>query len=318
MSAIRSDGLVKRYGEVRALDGLDLSVSTGALYGFLGPNGAGKTTTMRVLSGLVKPDHGQAFIMGKAVRLHDPEQKVRIGILPEDPSFYGWMTPIAFLRDFVAPLYRLDIATAGKRSAEILEIVGLTGVAERRIAGFSRGMRQRLGLAQAMVHKPDLLLLDEPFSGLDPSGRSDLLKLIASLRGETTILLSTHILADVERICDVIGIIDHGRMLIEAARDKLLASYASPIIEVQFEGDQAEGWIREARHSPYIDHFQQAGAILRLWVNHGADAQIALLSSLAESGLAVMRFEKVTPSLEDVFLRLTQKPDAAVIPGQRS
>ena len=160
-----------------------------------------------------------------------------IGVLPEEPAFYPWMTPRELLRDLVAPLYGITPTEAARQSAELLEQVGLGNSANRRIGGFSRGMRQRLGLAQALVHQPKILLLDEPVSALDPAGRKEVLELIESLRQQVTILLSTHILADVERVCDVIGIINHGRLVIDSEREALLQRYGVPLIEFESEGD---------------------------------------------------------------------------------
>jgi len=306
---IRSENLVKSFGEVRALEGLDLEVAPGVIYGFLGPNGAGKTTTLRVLSGLARADRGSAFIDGLPVRMHDRHQLSNIGVLPEEPAFYGWMTPIQYLRDFAAPLYSIDIEEAGSRASEILDVVGLAYAASRRIQGFSRGMRQRLGLAQALIHEPQVLLLDEPVSALDPAGRKEVLELIDGLRGRTTVLLSTHILADVERICDVVGIIDQGRMVIEDKRDRLLNRYARPLIEVEAEGD-IEGWAESVRRLPIVEHVDLLPNLVRLQVSQVETAQGELLRSLAQDSVRVRRFELIRPSLEDVFLQLTQSPDS--------
>ncbi|MEA3440406.1 MAG: ABC transporter ATP-binding protein [Chloroflexota bacterium] len=303
-SAIQTDGLVKSFGEVLALDGLDLNVAPGVVYGFLGPNGAGKTTTLRILSGLANSDRGSANVLGNPVRLHDPAQQVQIGVLPEEAVFYRWMTAREYLCDFVAPLHGITGEVAARRTSEMLEMVGLKYAADRRAGGFSRGMRQRLGLAQAMIHKPPVLLLDEPVSALDPSGRKDVLEMIDGLRGETTVLLSTHILADVERVCDVIGIIDHGRMLVEDSRAALLERYAAPVFEVEIERD-ANNWIEQITGDPHVEQMKLEDDTVRLWVNHEETAQRALLQSLTDADVLVRRFEKVTPSLEDIFLRLT-------------
>jgi len=303
---IRIQNLVKTYGPVHALDGLSLEVAPGAVYGFLGPNGAGKTTTMRILSGLARPDSGRAWILDKEVARGGADVRALIGVLPEEPAFYGWMTAREYLRDFVAPLYGIKGASAAKRADELLAVVGLSEVAKRRIAGFSRGMRQRMGLAQALVHRPAVLLLDEPVSALDPAGRKEVLDLIETLRGETAILLSTHILADVERVCDEVGIIAKGRLIVQDKRDDLLARYATPLIEVETENGFS-GWLDWARRQPFVTSVTQANHTARLLVKDIHPAQQALLSSLAEQQIPVRRFEVIHPSLEDVFLRLTEK-----------
>jgi ABC-2 type transport system ATP-binding protein len=303
---IRIENLVKKYGSVRALDGLSLNVRPGVVYGFLGLNGAGKTTSMRILSGLARPDSGQAWIMGKKIGQPGSDNRALIGVLPEEPAFYGWMTPREYLRDFISPLYALRGKVAARRADALLEIVGLTDAANRRISGFSRGMRQRLGLAQALVHQPPVLLLDEPVSALDPAGRKEILDLIETLRGKTTILLSTHILADVERVCDVVGIIARGRLVVQARRDDLLARYVTPLFEIETE-DGFGYWLEWVEKQIFVTNVTVFGHTARILVKDGHTAQKILLESLADAALSVRRFERIHPSLEDVFLRLTEK-----------
>jgi ABC-2 type transport system ATP-binding protein len=216
------------------------------------------------------------------------------------------MTPREYLRDFIAPLYNLHGQVAALRADELLEIVGLTDATNRRIGGFSHGMRQRMGLAQALVHQPPVLLLDEPVSALDPAGRKEVLDLIETLRGKTTILLSTHILGDVERVCDVVGIIAKGRLIVQARRDELLARYATPLFEI--ESDNGFGhWLEWVRKQAFVTNVTVSNHTARLLVTDVHKAQKALLESLAREALPVRRFEMVQPSLEDVFLRLTGK-----------
>jgi len=195
---------------------------------------------------------------------------------------------------------------ATQRADELLETVGLKDAADRRIGGFSRGMRQRMGLAQALIHRPPVLLLDEPVSALDPAGRKEVLDLIETLRGQTTILLSTHILADVERVCDVIGIIAEGRLVVQSRRDDLLARYVIPLFEI--ESDNGFGhWLEWVEKQPFVTNVTVSGHVARVLVKDVPTAQKVLLESLAKEALSVRRFEMVHPSLEDVFLRLTGK-----------
>ncbi len=303
---IRIEDLVKTYGSVHALDGLSLEVAPGVVYGFLGPNGAGKTTTMRILSGLARPDHGRAWILDKEIGRSKDKIRALIGVLPEEPAFYGWMTAREYLRDFIAPLYGIKGKAADSRAEGLLATVGLSEAANRRIAGFSRGMRQRMGIAQALIHRPPVLLLDEPVSALDPAGRKEVLDLIETLRGETTILLSTHILADVERVCDVVGIIAKGRLIVQDKRDDLLDRYAAPLIEVEVDDDLGS-WLEWVRQQAFVVNVTVSNHTARLLVKDIRDAQQALLASLAENKISVQRFELIHPSLEDVFLRLTEK-----------
>jgi ABC-2 type transport system ATP-binding protein len=303
---IRIENLVKTYGAVRALDGLSLDVLPGVVYGFLGPNGAGKTTTMRILSGLARADSGSAWILDKKIDRSGTNIRTLMGFLPEEPAFYGWMTAREYLRDFTAPLFGIQGKPAADRAAELLKIVGLTDAADRRIAGFSRGMRQRLGLAQALVHRPSVLLLDEPVSALDPAGRKEVLDLVETLRGKATILLSTHILADVERVCDMVGIINKGRLIVQDRRDDLLARYATPLFEIE-TGNGFGGWLEWVKKQPFVTNVAVSNHTARVLVTDVHKAQKALLESLAKEALSVRRFELIHPSLEDVFLRLTEK-----------
>jgi ABC-2 type transport system ATP-binding protein len=303
---IRVEKIIKTYGAVRALDGLSLNVRPGVVYGFLGPNGAGKTTCMRILSGLARPDSGRVWIMGKEIGQRGTDIRRLIGVLPEEPVFYGWMTPREYLRDFVAPFYDLRGNKAVRRVDELLEIVGLKDSADRRLAGFSRGMRQRMGLAQAMVHQPPILLLDEPVSALDPAGRKEVLELIEHLRGHTTILLSTHILADVERVCDMVGIINRGNLVVQARRQDLLERYVTPLIEIETENSFGS-WLEWVERQPYVTKVNLSNHTARISVTDVHLAQKLLLESLSGASLIIRRFEMVHPSLEDVFLKLTGK-----------
>jgi ABC-2 type transport system ATP-binding protein len=305
---IRIESLSKQYGTVHALDGLSLTVDPGVVYGFLGPNGAGKTTTMRILSGLARSDGGRAWILDNEIGQPGKDIRHLIGVLPEEPVFYPWMTAREYLRDFVAPIFQLDAPTARNRTEELLSTVGLKEARNRRIGGFSRGMRQRLGLAQALISNPPVLLLDEPVSALDPAGRKEVLELIESLRGKATILLSTHILADVERICDVVGIINKGHMIVQAQRDELLNQYTAPIFEIELD-EGAEAWMEHARQFPFVENMTYESPAIRVLVKDIRTAQKALLDSLAAEDRLVRRFEILHPSLEDVFLRLTGKGD---------
>jgi ABC-2 type transport system ATP-binding protein len=301
--------LTKRFGGadgVLAVDGLDLDVPAGSVFGLLGPNGAGKTTTLRLLIGLARPSGGDITIDGRPVTPADATRR-GIGVLDQDPRYYGWMTGRDLI-EFAGRLQGLSASEARSRATGTLERVGLGEAARRRVAGYSGGMRQRLGIAQALVAEPRLLLLDEPVSSLDPAGRRDLLELIAELRASATVIFSTHVLADVERICDRVGIMDHGRLVIEAPLDDLLARYALPLYRIDSERGQEAGMSRLAatlRATPWVDSVtEESGGRLLVSVADEAAASAGLLSLLAGSGVRLSVFERVRPTLEDVFLRL--------------
>jgi ABC-2 type transport system ATP-binding protein len=304
VSSVHVEALKKQYGAVHALDGLDLEVAPGTIFGFLGPNGAGKTTTLRILTGLARSTSGKAQVAGMDVLKDRQRLSRRIGHLPEEPAFYTWMTPREFL-DYLGRLYGLSASARAARTRELLALVRMEEVSKRRIAGFSRGMRQRLGVAAALIHRPEVLFLDEPASALDPAGRKEVLDLIENLRGQCTVLMSTHILADVERVCDVVGIIAKGRMLVQSPRDLLLEHYAIPAFEVEGD-DQAAltNWTEELRSLPWVISVAPRNGAFRITVRDVQAAKRELLASAVHSGLALNRYEEVRPSLEDVFLQL--------------
>ena len=304
MSNIRVEGLVKTYGAVRALDGLDLQVESGSVFGFLGPNGAGKTTTMRILTGLARPTSGKAWVAGMDLDTNGRALSRRIGYLPEEPSFYPWMTPGEFL-DYLGRLYGLQLKIRSARVRELLDLVKLGDSARRRIGGFSRGMRQRLGLAAALVNQPEVLFLDEPASALDPAGRKEVLDLIEGLRGQCTVLMSTHILADVERVCDVIGIMARGKLITQSPRQVLLDQVTTPIFEIEVEdGNALQVWAESGRKQAWVVSIEILGNKARIVVNDITLAKHELLANLLQAGLVISRYEELKPSLEDVFLRL--------------
>jgi ABC-2 type transport system ATP-binding protein len=307
VSAIEVKGLEKVYGEVRALDGLDFSVERGAIFGFLGPNGAGKTTALRILAGLAHPSEGQALIEGQPVGPESPIRKM-LGYLPEEPGFYPWLSAREFLVDLIGGLYGLPPQKANARGEEMLALVGLEDAADRRVGGFSRGMRQRLGLAQALIHRPRVLLLDEPVSALDPAGRHDVLALIEGLKGDTTVLMSTHILGDVDRICDNVGIIDHGRIVAIGERQELLERYALPITEVIFHAseDAVLGWGESIRNLHFVRELRVLGNVVHIRVEDVERNHLELQNMVMGTNMVLQSYRKVRPQLEDVFLSLVR------------
>jgi ABC-2 type transport system ATP-binding protein len=302
---IQVENLHKHYGAVRALDGLNMTVEPGTLYGFLGPNGAGKTTTLRILTGLARPTSGRASVAGVDLTADGRTLSRRVGYLPEVPAFYPWMTPYEFL-DYLGRLHGLPLPDRAARTKELLGLVGLAESAGRRIGGFSRGMRQRLGLAAALVHRPEVLLLDEPVSALDPAGRKQVLDLIEGLAGQCTVLMSSHILADVERVCNVVGIIAKGRMIVQAQREELMRRYAQPILEAETRNEaEAQRWAGNLRGQPWAVSVSVEGARLRVSVHQVERASLEMLASASAHRISLRRYEEMQPSLEDVFLQLT-------------
>ncbi|MBK9162497.1 MAG: ABC transporter ATP-binding protein [Acidobacteria bacterium] len=226
---VEIEGLSKDYEvgfwrkrKVRALDDLSLSVKPGGIFGFLGGNGAGKTTTIKILMGLLFPTEGSAQILGSPI--DDEMMRSRIGYCPENPYFYDYLTPLELL-DYFGQLFGLDAAVRSSRSEELLNAVGLEEIAwKRQLRKFSKGMQQRVGLAQALINEPEIVFLDEPMSGLDPVGRREIRELIAGLKAKgTSVFMSTHILSDVEALCDEVAILRKGRLFATGDLQELLS-----------------------------------------------------------------------------------------------
>jgi ABC-2 type transport system ATP-binding protein len=317
-SAIEARGLTKRFGAILALDQLDLDVPRGSVFGLLGPNGAGKTTTIRILAGLARPTAGSASVGGVAVGLDRTELRRRLGYLDQDPRFYSWMRGRELL-ELVGRLHGLTGTGLRARVDETLGQAGLEAAAERRIGGYSGGMRQRLGIAQALLHRPEILFLDEPVSSLDPEGRRDLLALIAGLRSEATVVFSTHVLSDVERICDRVAILDRGRRVIEGPLAQLLADHARPLyrlVPAPGQEGQVAGLADRLRSRPWVSDVTAEGALLRIAVSDPDAAATGVLPLVVDAGVVLESFERARPTLEDVFLELVGPADAADLDGR--
>lgn len=307
--AIRTEGLTRHYGDVRAVDDLNLVVPAGSIFGFLGRNGAGKTTTLRLITGLARPDAGQAWIGGVESTNGDGRAQARFGYLPQEPAYYGWMTAAESV-DHAGRLFGVPAAERQSRVAELLRLVDLESAARRKVGGFSGGMKQRLGLAQALIHRPQVLILDEPMSGLDPAGRRDVLALLEALRGHVTVFFSTHILADVERVCDTVGILHEGRLVEVADRVELLARYTTNVAVLEVRADATEklpALAAELQGQPWVAGTAIEGATLRVTVSDEETGQVQLLPLVAGRNLPVVRYEWARPNLEEIFLSQTEE-----------
>jgi ABC-2 type transport system ATP-binding protein len=316
-AAVSTTGLTKRYGGgVVALENLNLAVPSGSIFGFLGPNGAGKTTTLRLLTGLATATAGSGSVAGVRIGGTGGELARNIGYLDQDPRFYSWMRGRELL-NMVGQLHGLSGAALRQRVGEVLEIVGLTDAASRRIGGYSGGMRQRLGIGQALINQPRVLFLDEPVSSLDPEGRRDVLEIISRLRGTATVFMSTHILNDVERVCDRVAILNFGHLVVEGPIDELLDRYAQPIYEIEPEPQQPGSIDRLAatmRGQDWAHDVRTTPDTVRVFVDDPKVAGPAILPLVASSRVNVVRYERVRPSLEDVFLRLVAESGPAIAP----
>ena len=271
MNVLEIRGLSKQFDGRTIVDHISFAVPENCVFGFIGANGAGKTTTMKMILGLVKPDAGEIFVCGEQVRYGATDTNRLIGYLEDVPAFYGYMRPKQYLR-LCGEIVGLDRETIARRSEELLKLVGLAD-ANRKIAGFSRGMKQRLGMAQALLGEPKLLICDEPTSALDPLGRKEILDILRQIKGDMTVLFSTHILSDVERICDRVAALRGGEIVLEKAMCELKIPHKTRSMTIEFSDE--------------VD----------------SDKVIA---SLHAQGFETKSFETPASSIEDIFLGAAQ------------
>ena len=298
MDVLAIQNLKKSFGSKKVLCGLDLSVPEHSIFGFIGRNGAGKTTTMKAVLGLLMPDSGEILCMGEKVSFGQTATNRHIGYLPDVPEFYSYMTPREYLTlcGEVCGMAGSDIAT---RSEELLELVGL-GKERRRIKGFSRGMKQRLGIAQALLNRPKLLICDEPTSALDPAGRKEILDILLAAREQTTVLFSTHILSDVERICTRAAFLNDGKITMQGTIAELRSMRAS------------DGYMIETAQKEAADTLLKVFDDLQLTeqntlVFHGSEERFfSVMRYIAENRIPVQRMEHMEPTLESLFLEVTK------------
>ncbi len=317
-SSISIRGLTKTYpGGITAVRDLSLDVPAGSIFGFLGANGAGKTTTLRIVAGLAHETSGHIEV-GGVPRSAGVEYLRQVGYLAQEPAFYGWMTGRDVMR-FVARLHDgRGAARADGRIDDLLAMVGLADAADRRTATYSGGMRQRLGIAQALVGQPSVIMLDEPVSGLDPIGRRDVLELMTGLQGTTTVFYSTHILDDVQRVADHVAILDHGSLVVIAPTAELLSRSTEGALRVELAGASAETADR-LRALPGVSRVSvvpaESGGVpafdVRVRDGLVPDVQRAVTRYAAEQGMAVLSAQPDTIDLETVFLRLVDNQERA-------
>ncbi len=289
--AVSTRGIVKRYGNVVALAGVDLDVPRGSVYGLVGPNGAGKTTLLDILAGLRSPSEGDVRI-----------DAVSVGVLPDTPQFDRWLTGREVV-DLARVLTDGDVPASAVE--QVLDVAGLADAADRKVRGYSRGMLQRLGLAAAVVTGPELLLLDEPAAALDPAGRREVLDLVGELSGRSTVVFSSHILDDVQEVCDVVGILREGEMVYHGSLADLLARYAGSHYVVRVRSGAAvvaevmaaQPWVSSAEVG--------ADDEVLVTVSDLDAAERDLVRVLASVGVPVVSVNPVSRSLEDIFLEVT-------------
>ena len=301
---IKVEGLTKDYGARRAIDRLSFEAEQGEILGFLGPNGAGKTTTMRILTGYMPPTSGQATVAGYDVVAESLEVRRRVGYLPETVPLYTDMTVFEYLK-FMADLRHLP--DAEERVDEVLDMVGLEERAEGYIGNLSKGMRQRVGLAQALLHRPEVLILDEPTIGLDPAQVVDVRNMIREVGKERTVLLSTHILTEAQQICDRVLIINQGHIIAEDTPENLqarLVGAETALLRVRGDSDELAGKIRKIQGIQNVNAHLDGS--LEFQFAPGQDVRPEVARIAIKAGYDLLELRQVGMSLEEIFLELTR------------
>ncbi|NMB38851.1 MAG: ABC transporter ATP-binding protein [Firmicutes bacterium] len=305
MSILRLEHVYKSFGKLDVIKDLSFSVSEHAVFGFIGPNGAGKTTTMKMILGFLKPDAGEIYVCNEKVIYGNTKTNRYIGYLPDVPEFYGYMRPWEYLQ-LCGEISGLSSAKIKDKTDELLHIVGLDGV-NRKIRGFSRGMKQRLGIAQALLNDPILLICDEPTSALDPIGRKEVLDVLSVVRDKTTVVFSTHILSDVERICDSIGVLYQGKVVMQGKLSELKNTYRqeSVLIEVEDKSQVSllEKEIGKLNAVSQIDVFENS---LKVTLNQMDLINNAVLELVIKHNINLKKYEVLEPTLENLFMELVQ------------
>ena len=307
---IHTHSLTKSYGAIEALKSLDLRVLRNSIFGFLGPNGAGKTTAIKLLLGLIRPTSGTGSVFGLDIGRDSVAIRDRIGYLPQDPRYYDHMTARQTLRYAARFSFKGPKVEIEKRIGETLELVGLEEKADRPVKGFSGGERQRLGIGQAQVHYPDLLILDEPAASLDPLGRRDVLQVMERLREHTTIFYCTHILDDVQRVSNNVAILNQGELVAQGPVEELSAGGEGIAYRVTMKGDVESAYQRVSRQEWVSGIQSRPRNGVTIWTvgvtDDGAAQSLLLKLLLADDRLVVTGFGRKEYQLEDVFVSLVE------------
>ena len=301
------ENLTKRYGNQKAVDNISLRVPTGEILGFLGPNGAGKTTTMKIITNYIAADEGEVFIGGRSLREYPNEIKKHIGYLPENNPLYQDMPVVDYL-EFCARIYNISRENVSRRVAEMIGITGLNKEKHKKIVELSKGFRQRVGLAQAMIHNPDILIMDEPTSGLDPNQIAEIRKLIRELGREKTVILSTHILPEVEATCDRIFIINKGKIVADGTSETLRKqAQGSDIIRVRIEDGDANQIFKSLQNIKSVSMVEFTDRRMNRFDIHckADEAKREIFKLCVDKKWVLTEMTPYETKLEDIFRELT-------------
>ncbi len=303
MDILKIQNLSKSFGNSKIIDDLSFSVPEHSIFGFIGQNGAGKTTTMKMVLGLLKADSGSITVFNEKVSFGETKTNKYIGYLPDVPEFYGYMRPKEYLK-LCGEIGGLSKEKIKVRSDEMLSLVGLEG-ANKKISGFSRGMKQRLGIAEALLNEPKLLICDEPTSALDPVGRKEILDILKQVKGKTTVIFSTHILSDVERICDNIALLNKGRLALSGKLAEVKAKHKADGVNVEFAiNEDKEKFVMLPKVVPFLNYSEQTEASIIIHTENVAKTEAMILELLAENKILPIKLEVTEPSLEGLFMEV--------------
>lgn len=303
MAILELNHVSKRFGELEVIKDLSFSVQEHSIFGFIGKNGAGKTTTMKMILGFLTSDGGDIRVCGEKVSYGNTKTNRNIGYLPDVPEFYGYMKPKEYL-NLCGEVTGLKKEVIASRSKELLTLVGLDGV-NRRIKGFSRGMKQRLGIAQALLNEPKLLICDEPTSALDPVGRKEILDILSLAKERTTVVFSTHILSDVERICDSIGVLDQGKLVLQGTVSDIKEEYRKDTVQLEVGAKvNVEQLAAGLKKLSSVSGSSITGNRIDINLKNAEKSGPEIMAYLVKENIPVIKYEIMEPSLENVFLEV--------------
>jgi len=303
MPVLELKNVSKKFGSMEVIKDLSFAVPEHSVLGFIGKNGAGKTTTMKMILGFLQQDSGEIRVCGEKVAYGNTKTNKYIGYLPDVPEFYGYMKPKEYLQ-LCGEVSGLKKDVINTKSKEMLSLVGLDGV-NRKIRGFSRGMKQRLGIAQALLNEPKLLICDEPTSALDPVGRKEILDILSIARERATIVFSTHILSDVERICDSIGMLNNGKLVLQGTVAEIKNNCRKDIIQIEIDSsDNIEGLATRLKTLSFVAATAINGNKIDIQLTKANQFGSDILAFLAKENVPLLRYEIMEPSLENVFLEV--------------
>lgn len=297
MDMLKLSHVSKAFGENTVLDDLSFCVPEHTVFGFAGQNGAGKTTTMKLVLGLLQSDEGEILVHGERVGFGQNRTNRYIGYLPDVPEFYSFMTPVEYLT-LCGEITGMKKTEIRKRADRLLELVGLEN-ADKRIQGFSRGMKQRLGIAQALFNSPKLLICDEPTSALDPVGRKEILDILSAVKEETTVIFSTHILSDVERICDEVAFLHNGKIALKGTMEEIKKIRKGTGLEIEFKNPGNVALFAEKYPGG-----KRIGDVKLVFDRSTEQDMINIMQLLVQNHIAIQRIEMLEPTLEDLFMEV--------------